>query len=191
MAFRSRHLDPDELGAAVWETPAGRVADHLAVCEACRRERDAVMAALSSDRTGAYLEADEAFAPVDLARQRQSIQQRIARLGMAARVLPFRGGRAPDLAMSGAADRRWIVAAAAAGLALGLVVGRGPWTAPSATADADSAVDGPRVALVETLGGDVWRDDPLLSDVEEVVARETWPEFGALDELTPIADEGR
>jgi hypothetical protein len=193
MPFRSRHLDPDELGAAVWEAPTGRSAAHLASCEACRRELDAIVAALSADRASAHREADEAFAPMDLARQRQSIQQRIARLGIAARVLPFRGSRAtPDPGGASApSDRRWIVAAAAAGLVLGVAVGRGPWTAPTVTADADTGLDATRVALVETVGGDAFRDDPLLVGVEEVLALDTRPEFEALDALTPLPDEGR
>jgi hypothetical protein len=191
MSLLSRHLDADELGAAVWEPPTGRIAAHLAACEGCRREREAVIAALAADRARVHREADDALAPVDLARQRQSIQERVARLGVAARVLPFRGARtAVEPATTRPADQRWVLAAAAAGLALGLAVGHGPWTMP-ASGSSEPALDSTQVAAVEPLGADAWRDDPLLLDIEAVIARETRPEFEALDELTPLPDEGR
>ncbi len=71
--------------------------------------------------------ADAAFTPAALDRQRQSIMERIGKLGAAARVLPFPAGPAATSRPAvPAADRRWVLAAAAAGIILGIGVGRLP-----------------------------------------------------------------
>ena len=127
--------------------------------------------------------------PADLARQRQSILDRIGRLGAAARVLPFPA--APPAASRQAppaADRRWVLAAAAAGIILGIGVGRLPGGSPVTPSLAPSGTA--RLAAAEP-AIDPRRDDRLLSDVEEMLTREIRPEFEALDGLTPITYEAR
>lgn len=181
-----RHLDPAELALAALAGADERAAAHLAACPQCRREHDRLAAALADDRAAAHAAAAEAFPAVDLERQRLSIQQRIARLGAVARVLPFPGAQTTSVGDPVSTDRRWVMAAAAAGLVLGMVVGRLP--GPAGTGDDRTVTTG---RMAEALPSDPVRDDPLLSGVEEVLTRESRPEFEALDELTPFTDEGR
>ena len=187
MRLFRRHLDTAALGMSLVEPPDRATAAHLASCARCRRDRDQLAARLDATRTAARAAADAAFTPTDLDRQRQSILERIGRLGAAARVLPFPvapptvSRHAPP-----AADRRWVLAAAAAGIILGIGVGRLPGGSPAAPAPAPAA----RLATAEP-AADARRDERLLSDVEELLTREIRPEFEALDGLTPITYEAR
>ena len=120
-------------------------------------------------------------------RQRSAILQRIARVG-AGRVIAFPRSQPPADAATGPIwrghERRWIAAAAAAGLLVGFMAGQWPGADASPTPAAVAVVTpSPAEALR--------RDDTLLSDVEEALSREVRPEFGALDGLTPIAYETR
>lgn len=190
MRLFRRHLDAADLGLSLLETPDGDAAAHLASCPQCRRRRERLATRLEATRVAARQAADAAFTPADLERQRHSILQRIGRLGAAARVLPFPAG--PPAASRSAppvVDRRWVLAAAAAGLLLGIAVGRLPGTWPDFSVDT-SVTQAPLTAKVE-LAPDPRRDDALMSDVEELLTRETRPEFEALDGLTPIAYEAR
>lgn len=182
-----RHLGPAELSLAALAGAEGRAAEHLEACPQCRRECERLAAVLADDRADAHAAAADVFPAVDLERQRLSIQQRIARLGAVARVLPFPGAVAPAATETVPADRRWVMAAAAAGLVLGMLVGRLP--GPAGGPLGEGPVTAGRMA--EVLPADAMRDDPLLSGVEEVLTRESRPEFEALDDLTPFTDEGR
>jgi len=190
MRLFRRHLETADLGLSLLEPPAGPTAAHLESCPRCRRRRDLLAARLDATRNAARLAADAAFSPADLERQRHSILQRIGRLGTAARVLPFPAALpASHRSTPPAADRRWVLAAAAAGLLLGIAVGRlsgvgSPLPGASAVAPA------PLMATAEAVT-DPRRDDLLLSAVEEVLTRETRPEFEALDGLTPVTYEAR
>lgn len=190
MRLFRRHLDAADLGLSLLEPPDGLTESHLASCPQCRRRRERLATRLDAARAAAHQAADAAFPPVDLERQRHSILQRIGRLGSAARVLPFPAGPpAAYRSMPPAADRRWVLAAAAAGLLLGIAVGRLPGNGPALRFDTPAA-SAPLVAKAES-APDPRRDDLLLSDVEEVLTRQTRPEFEALDGLTPIAYEAR
>ena len=85
-------------------------------------------------------------------------------------------------------DRRWILAAAAAGLILGIGVGRLASDGPATPLQ--GAPPAAQIATLEPVA-DPRRDDRLLSDVEELLSREIRPEFEALDGLTPITFEAR
>lgn len=188
MRFLRRHLDAAELGLSLLDEPAAATTAHLASCTACRRRQDRLARRLRASRTGAHAAADAAFTPEVLERQRSAILQRIARVG-AGRVLAFPRATAPDegapaLPAWHGRERRWIVAAAAAGLLIGFAAGQ--WPRPS------SVTPAPSVAAVTAPAAEALRrDDTLLSDVEEALTREVRPEFGGLDGLTPIAYESR
>ena len=189
MRLLRRHLDTAALGLSLVEPPDRPTAAHLDSCAHCRRQRERLAARLEATRVAARAAADAAFTPAALDRQRQSIMERIGKIGAAARVLPFPSApAAPVRQAAPAADRRWVLAAAAAGIILGIGVGRLP-SGPQISSPAPMAV-APRVATVEP-AVDPRRDDRLLSDVEELLTRETRPEFEALDGLTPITYEAR
>lgn len=186
MRLFRRHLEPAELGLSLVDAPGGPAAAHLESCPHCRRQRDRVAARLEAARAAAQAAADAAFSPSDLERQRQTILQRIGRLGAAPRVLPFPGvGPVATHPTPPAADRRWVLAAAAAGLILGIGLGRLPGTGVAVRSER-AAEPVPLVAAAEP-SADPWRDEMLLSDVEEVLSREIRLEFEALDGLTPVA----
>lgn len=189
MRLFRRHLDTAALGLSLVEPPDRATASHLESCARCRRERDRLAARLAATRAAARAAADTAFTPADLERQRHSILERIGRLGAAARVLPFPAAApAASRPVPPAPDRRWVLAAAAAGLILGIGVGRLPGTGPVTPSPAPAPAA--RMATAEP-AADPRRDERLLSDVEELLTRETRPEFEALDGLTPITYEAR
>lgn len=187
MRFLRRHLDVGQLGLSVIDHADAATAAHLASCAACRRRQARLARRLAASRAGAHAAADAAFPPEVLDRQRSAILQRIARVG-AGRVIAFPRSQPPADAATGPIwrghERRWIAAAAAAGLLVGFMAGQWPGADASPTPAAVAVVTpSPAEALR--------RDDTLLSDVEEALSREVRPEFGALDGLTPIAYETR
>lgn len=193
MRLFSRHLDVVALSDALTGLASASVDAHLASCPRCRAERDRLRAGLDAVALGASVEADHALPAAALERQRQSIRQRIGRLGAGARLLTFPAPASARPLEPARADRRWISAAAVAGLLVGLAVGRiqngnmessGGGGSPLPPEGTPRAAGAP--AVIE-----LWRDDPLLSDVDAVLTRETRPEFEALDGLTPTSDDGR
>jgi hypothetical protein len=191
MRFFSRHLDIAALSDSLAGLVSGTDETHLAACPRCRSERDRLRAGLAAVVAGATAAADHALPATTLERQRQSIRQRIGRLSAGARLLPFPVAAAARPVEPVRADRRWIAAAAVAGLLVGVGVERlqhgldGPAGAPGG-----SAAEATQRAAAEAFTAEPWRDDPLLSDVDAVLTRETRPEFEALDGLTPTSDDG-
>ena len=190
MTWFSRHLDAAALGLAVLSDTAGpRAAAHLASCARCRRERDRVALLLADARAGADAAVDAAFGPADLERQRQAVLQRIARNGGAARVLRFPHGPEAHPVATPRADTRWLVAAAAAGLLLGVAAGQLPHLVNAART---TPVVARAVAPDAPSPAADWRlDDSLLSEVDAALASVTRPELEALDALTPVHYETR
>ncbi|MEZ5290389.1 MAG: hypothetical protein R2745_04850 [Vicinamibacterales bacterium] len=192
MPIFHRHLGPADLSATLVAPASRAAAAHLASCERCRRERSRLAARLDGLRSAAEAEADAALPAAAMERQRSAIARRIARLGSAGRVLAFPMAASPAPAVHAAGpDTRWIMAAAAAGLLLGLAVGRLPLRPEVAATRMAVERALPVRGTAPPATAETWHDDALLSDVEELLTRETRPEFGALDLLTPISDEVR
>lgn len=176
----------------------GPVDSHLAVCEACRARYDAFEAWVVG--VGAELgdEADEAFTAERLAAQQSQIARRLETLERPARVIAF--PKAARAVISGHSHvRRWVTAAAAAGLIAGIafgellplrhlteahrtVYGRPVFSAPEATA---------RAGHLQPISTSM-NDDELLSDV---LASPRVRTLTALDDMTPhvrdIVDTGK
>lgn len=185
MRFLRRHPGTTELGLSLLDRADTATADHLTSCAACRRRQARLAVRLASSRAGAQAAADAAFPTEALDRQRAAILRRISRAG-AARVLAFpRSPGEPSAPAVTVRDPRWILAAAAAGLILGVAVGQFERPSPvKATAPVTVAQSGGPAPVG-------LRDDTLLSDVDEALSRDVRPEFGALDGLTPIVYETR
>jgi hypothetical protein len=125
-----RHLDDAAL-AAVWTRAAASgqatspAADepHLTACVECRVRFDAFAAWMTDVTADARLEADAAFPPERLAAQQAAILRRLEAAERPARVIAF-----PKVPVGGGARtapvRRWIAAAAAAGLLVGVGLGQ-------------------------------------------------------------------
>lgn len=101
---------------------AGARRAHVGACDACRQRLLALEAVLGAARTSLEAEADAWFTDSRLDRQRAGVMRRLAGDQSPARVLSFPG--AWRLARPGrGVARRWVAAAAVAGLLLGLVAG--------------------------------------------------------------------
>ncbi len=191
MTLFSRHLDPAALGLAVLGDGADPRTDaHLASCARCRRERDRIALLLAEAAPAPMPPSTPRSAPPTSSASGTPSMQRIARNGGAGpgAALPHGPDERPLAAPR--ADARWLVAAAAAGLLLGVAAGQLPHLLRTGAGDARRGPQPwrpPRPAPAAD-----WRlDDSLLSEVDAALASVTRPELEALDALTPVHYETR
>jgi anti-sigma factor RsiW len=182
-----RHVDDTTLRLLALDPGAlaGPSASHLRECPRCQARAARAVRQVDAARAEAHAEADVAFPDTDLERQRRSILARIARGHRSARVLPFPGHE--PVAAPQRADRRWLAAAAAAGLVLGALAGQLPHLNAPESASVGIAVP----AVVATRADVRPLEDTLLSEVEEALDAGARPELRALDGLTPVHYEIR
>jgi anti-sigma factor RsiW len=123
-----RHLRDDQMIAV--HVGAGlrrhdRAMGHLQACPECARRYEDVVLQIDALRDEGRREADAAFTPARLESQRLQILDRLEHAGHPARVIPFPARGSQQLSIfTGTQVRRWIAAAAAAGMILGLTLGR-------------------------------------------------------------------
>lgn len=207
MIARARHLQEQRLFDSYMAERHGDpldppVAEHLADCEACGARYAELAAFMDTLRREADAETDAIFTPDHLRQQHQQITRRIALVGRPARVLSF-PGRIVRRTISVSTSRtapRWVAAAAAAGLFIGVAVGasyqfqfgNAPLRRqPLLVRDAASA-RASRATPVATRGTgqpDVAADAAFLSDLEVALERPHTSELQAFDELTPHVRE--
>ena len=204
MIPRAHHLQEERLfdsylaerGGDAMDPP---VAEHLADCTPCRTRYAELAAFMDALRRDGDAEADAIFTPERLRLQQQDIVRRIALVGRPARVLSFPGRvvrRTIDASTSRTASR-WIAAAAAAGLFVGVAVGASfQWGSQaqrrqSFLADASRARAQRIAPVAARVGGpgDVASDDAFLSDLEIALERPHTRELQAFDALTPHVRE--
>jgi hypothetical protein len=182
------HVDDTTLRALAIDPGVvpGPAAAHVQDCARCQARAALARRTLDAAKAEAHAAADAAFSAADLERQRRAIIARIARGHRSARVLPFPGHEAAGPAPR--ADRRWLAAAAAAGLVLGALAGQLPHlNAPGALVTRTH--DAPAVVAARTETRPL--EDTLLSEVEAALDSEARPELRALDALTPVHYEIR
>lgn len=201
--LRRGHLDDAAL-AAIWTdaSVAGRETSHphLAACAECRARMDALAQWMDDLRTEANSEADEAFPAERLAAQQAHIFRRLEAAERPARVIAFPTFTRP-VSRGPSHVRRWVAAAAAAGLIIGVGVGQ---LMDFRHAVGDSrvaqfrAIDPPRsdraaarIQPVSVSTSD--SDDALMADIDASLSRNSLAELHALDAMTPRAPmfEGR
>jgi hypothetical protein len=203
---RARHLHDERLFDTYMAERGGEpidppVADHLADCDACAARYADLTAFMDTLRRDGNAEADAIFTPERLRLQQQQITRRIALVGRPARVISF-PGRIVQRTIGASRARtapRWIAAAAAAGLFVGVAVGAGfEWRSRIRGRETIFAVDSnsARVRLTPgaTLGrnaDEVARDEAFLSDLEIALERPHTRELQAFDALTPHVREIR
>lgn len=147
-------------------------------------------AVLEAYRTAASAEADAHFDERALEAQRHKILAKLAHLGHPAKVIRFPKAPAADLP-AGNVNRRWISAAAAAGLIVGLIGGQLMHLMPQpsrrvsavATATVPSTSSGPTFVEVSAS-----TDDDLLDEIEVAMEDRGASELHALDALTPLSE---
>ena len=194
----NRHLDDAAL-AEVWTAAslAGAHASHphLEACGSCRARFESFSNWLEDLRLDATAEAATMFPRERLAMQHAQIFRRLEAAERPARVIAFPKFSQPLTARSSHASR-WVAAAAAAGLIVGVGVGqmmdlRHSLRVPSAPvaqvrrADAPGS-SGPESAVrtVSATG-----EEKFLSDLDASLAHSSSPELRALDDLTPHAGD--
>ena len=189
----SAHLDDAAL-AAIWTD--GRLSHpHLDSCAACRARFADMSTWLENIRVDAITEADESFSAERLATQQAQILRRLEAAERPARVIAFPRFVQPLTSRTSYVSR-WIAAAAAAGLIVGVGVGqlmdlRHSLTAPGASAVqarvANAPSSGGRDPRIQTVSAS--RDEAFLSELDASLSRAAVPELRALDGLTPRAGD--
>jgi hypothetical protein len=170
------------------------MAEHLVDCDACRARYAELLRFMDGLREEADAETDALFSADRLRAQQQQIARRIEHVGRAARVISFPGQmvRRTMTGASASTAPRWIAAAAAAGLFIGLAVGASfQWTSRGRQA---FGVDTARLAPVATRGSgqaDIASDDAFLSQLEVALERPHTRELQAFDTFTPHVREVR
>jgi len=202
-----RHLD-DRAIAALWSArtagspPGSRSTGdaHVGECTQCRARYDAFADWLADARADAIGEAEEVFPPERLAAQHAQILRRLEALDRPARVIAFpRFSQGTVAARRG--PQRWIAAAAAAGLIVGLGAGelRDFRRTMRRGAPAGYLSGPPRSPVTQTAVGALQpvvltADDAFLYDSEEASTSSRVEALHALDALTPLVrdmDRGR
>ncbi len=190
-------LNPDPLDPLENDRGDRRIAtrEHADDCPRCATELDDFRTTLDALRAEAACE--EAISPARLARQRARILRRIrALIGPPARILRFPAIAKPPFSSPSTATR-WLGAAAAAGLVVGIAIGqfvdnRSPDVPAQAAALADTATSpsatqtSARLLPVDPVGTRGPLDDEqLMAKLEEAVTTPRVATLVALDELTP------
>ncbi|MCU1386072.1 MAG: hypothetical protein JWL71_4769 [Acidobacteria bacterium] len=204
MIHRTPHLQEERLFDSYLAECGGDpidppVVEHLADCPGCGARYADLTAFMDALRRDGEADADAIFTPERLRVQQQHIARRIALVGRRARVLSF-PSRLVRRTLDASASRtapRWVAAAAAAGLFVGVAVGASfQWRAPLQNRQAflaDAArTRTPRLSAVATRGSgaaEIAADDAFLSDLEIALERPHTRELQAFDALTPHVRE--
>ena len=186
----SQHLDDAAL-AEVW---TNAVADghapshpHLETCAECRLRFTSFTAWLDEVREDAIREADLMFPAERLAAQQAQILRRVEAAGQPTRVIAF--PKATTVSVRPSPIRRWVTAAAAAGLVAGIGLGQlldlrhlstGPSTFPEDRPSNAATRPGPMVVPAVLL------DDAALAELEAAAAP-SYEALRAFDTFTPRA----
>jgi hypothetical protein len=191
------HLDDAgliELWTDAWASGVRQQHPHLESCPSCRGRFSELSSWLETVRVDGTNAADENFSPERLAAQHAQIFRRLEAAERPARVIAFPKFTQPLTSRTSHASR-WIAAAAAAGLIVGVGVGqlmdlrhslsRPPVTTQArvTTAGVARGVD-PRVQSIN-----VTRDEAFLSELDASLSRAAVPELRALDAFTPRAGD--
>lgn len=192
----NRHLS-DEKFADLW---SGAVAggqpladSHLASCAQCQERYAAFTDWLEQIHDDARSEADEAFPPERLAAQQAQVMRRLEALERPARVIAFPRFARPVTSTQGHMQR-WVAAAAAAGLVIGLAAGqffdirhaftpaRPQATIQNARFAAPQPADGPSVVPVSSVS-----DEMLFFGADPTRTSERLSMLRSIDDITPRA----
>lgn len=185
------HLTDTELIGLRYDTPRPAAADdHLATCDTCLARHLAVTELLDEVSESAALDADRAFPPDALARQQQRILARVAHEARTAKVISFPAAQ-PAVAVSyPRTGSRWVAAAVAAGVILGIVGEHVTQRITHATFDARPmwrASAQPPAAVVRRAVSTSGSDDEFFGQVELAFGSVGTATLRPLDVATPRA----
>jgi hypothetical protein len=186
-----RHLDNDALirryladrGLEALEAKDETLLRHLAQCSPCEARYVALQVAFNEARDAADADAESACSPDRMAHQRDRILRRVEAQYAGPRVLAF-----PATGQSARADqpsrvvRRWVAAAAVAGLVVGVTAGR--LLRVGAPGAETSARLGTTPAASTVNVRPAMNEDQFLSDVELATSSPRTAELRAIYALT-------
>jgi hypothetical protein len=201
---RAQHLHDDRLfdcylAVRDGDTLDPPVAEHLTDCDDCTERYSELTRFMDGLKNEASAETDAIFTAERLRAQRQQIDRRLDHLGHPARVITF-PGRAAGHPVAGVVRpaRRWIAAAAAAGLFIGVGTGlfinwegvRRPGPRAATALAHQTLLTAPATPI------EAARPDPsdadvvdFLSEIEQAGDRPRIRELLAVDALTPHVRE--
>ena len=165
---------------------------HVRACGRCRGRYEALAEWLDDSRAEAIREADEVFTAERLVAQHAQILRRLEALDRPARVIAFPRFSQPTVSVR-RGPQRWIAAAAAAGLIVGLGAGelrnfqrsmrRSP---PAGYVSGQNRVPGSHTAPGALQPAVLTSDDALLYEAEDASTSSRVEALHALDALTPL-----
>jgi hypothetical protein len=208
MIGRSDHLHDDHLVECYFADRRGEAldppsAEHLADCQACETRYLELSTFLNDVRTDADAEVDALFTNERLRTQQEQILRRLEQVSRSARVISFPAQSAsmPMTAVAGRVAPRWLAAAAAAGLFVGVAVG-GTLLAPGRVQQSGSTMrvantpsaaarlaPSPAVLVNAPSVIDSIDDDAFLMQLEFALERPHTQELQPFDALTPHVRE--
>ncbi len=203
MIGRANHLHDERLFDCYLADRAGDVVDppaaeHLLECAECDARFNELAQFMDTVRTEGDAHADDLFTPERLWNQHQAILHRIEQVGRPARVISFPdrvGGHVTSATMRVAP--RWLAAAAAAGLFVGVAVGGmffdqgarvvGTQSMMARSKPPRTAVAPPPVRITSpaSVVVDAPDDDDFLAELEQALQNPGTRELIPLDALTP------
>lgn len=165
---------------------AQQYAAHVEHCGECRARHESLRAMLDDTATAATADADAAFSAERLTRQYDRIMERVEQVSRAGRVISFPAAFGRVTPPSAANGSRWVAAAAAAGLVVGLLGGH---LTHDLRVQPGSGMAGRvptvRAAIVPAMAQPA--EDDLLGQVEVAFEGRGPSALRALDALTPVA----
>jgi len=203
---RPEHLHDDRLVECYFADRRGEPldppsAEHLVDCEACGTRYVVLVTFLDDVRTESDAECDAVFTPDRLRQQQDQILKRLEHASRSARVISFPGqvGSHPSI-VSGRVAPRWLAAAAAAGLFVGVAVGGtilhpvgqrsiAPMRVAAGPAAARLAPSPAVLVNAPASGADSIDDDAFLMQLEFALERPHTQELQPFDALTPHVRE--
>lgn len=188
--MRNPHLTDDRLiDVCLDRAPSATEQQHLSGCDICRERRASLARVLNDASEVASAEADTLFTEDRLSRQRAHILQRVEQESRHGQLITFPAGKATSpVRLRIRPASRWIAAAAAAGLFIGMLAGhlahdftarrvlpaRATATIPAATIQAVS----------QTLS-----EEEFLGQIEMAIEGTGGSALRPLDDLTPLVWE--
>lgn len=206
MIVRAPHLQDERLYECYYAERRGDVldpptAEHLSDCTACRHRFDELSEFMTALRNDADAELDTLFPPDKLRAQQQEIARRVEHIGRPARVISFPGRLAVRQTTTSTVRlaTRWIAAAAAAGLFVGVAAGtafnfggrlnfspgaRLSYGRGRPVSNVPSHLSAPHIEATPPVS-----DDAFMSDLESALDRPHTSELVVFDALTPHVRE--
>jgi hypothetical protein len=207
MIGRSEHLQDDRLVECYFSDHGGEPldppsVDHLADCEACGMRYAELVTFLDDMRAVSDAETDAVFTPERLRQQQEQILRRLEHASRSARVISFPGqSGGHTTVVGGRVAPRWLAAAAAAGLFVGVAVGgtllhpgfersvTSMRVANNATASVRLAPSPAVLVNAPANVSDSIDDDAFLMQLEFALERPHTQELQPFDALTPHVRE--